>query len=73
MEAVQRGIWSFKAPIWKNVSAEAKDFVTRLLTVDQDKRPTAAEILKHSWIQKHIEVQVTKEQALEALTRMSKF
>jgi calcium-dependent protein kinase len=42
----------FKAADWKNVSQEAKNFVTRLLTVDQNKRPSCAEALEDPMIMK---------------------
>ncbi|BGP00247.1 putative Calcium/calmodulin-dependent protein kinase II (putative) [Rhodotorula toruloides] len=35
---------------WENVSETAKDFIRRLLTVDEDERPTAAEALEHPWL-----------------------
>lgn len=36
--------------VWRQISTEAKDLVKRMLHVDPTKRPTAANILKHSWI-----------------------
>ncbi|GAA5891720.1 hypothetical protein JCM6882_006181 [Rhodosporidiobolus microsporus] len=35
---------------WESVSEEAKDFIRRMLTVDEDERPTAAEALDHPWL-----------------------
>ncbi|GAA6032579.1 hypothetical protein JCM8097_004825 [Rhodosporidiobolus ruineniae] len=35
---------------WQTVSETAKDFIRLLLTVDEDKRPTAAEALEHPWL-----------------------
>ncbi|GAA5854138.1 hypothetical protein JCM8547_008241 [Rhodosporidiobolus lusitaniae] len=35
---------------WETISEEAKDFVSWLLTVDEDQRPTAAEALEHPWL-----------------------
>lgn len=51
MEAIVRGDYSF-TPVeyWSNVSDVAKDFVRTCLTVDQHKRPTAAEALEHKWL-----------------------
>jgi len=37
-------------PYWQEVSSEAKDLISKLLTVDSKKRLTAAEALKHPWI-----------------------
>ena len=36
--------------VWNNMSDQGKDFITQLLTKDQNKRPTAQEALNHPWI-----------------------
>ncbi|KAH0539282.1 ribosomal protein S6 kinase 2 beta [Cotesia glomerata] len=36
--------------IWTHISTEAKDLVLRMLHIDPHRRPTAAAILKYSWI-----------------------
>jgi len=40
-----------KGTVWDNISQEAKDFVTYMLTPDPNKRPSAAECLQHYWLQ----------------------
>ena len=45
-----RGIYEFHPEYWSKVSEEAKDFVTRLLTVDMNTRMTAEEALLHPWV-----------------------
>ncbi|GJP81676.1 hypothetical protein CLOP_g11819 [Closterium sp. NIES-67] len=35
---------------WDQVSEEAKDLIRRLLTVDQDRRPTIDDVLRHPWL-----------------------
>ncbi|GAM27553.1 hypothetical protein SAMD00019534_107290 [Acytostelium subglobosum LB1] len=40
----------FPSPEWDNISDSAKDLIKALLTVDQHKRPTAAQTLKHVWV-----------------------
>lgn len=45
----QRGKIEFHDRYWKNVSAEAKDFVKQCLTVDPSKRITADDAMKHPW------------------------
>ena len=44
------GRYNFPSPWWDNVSKEAKDLVQRLLVLDPQKRLTAAQVLKHTWI-----------------------
>lgn len=45
------GKYSFEPEeIWSLVSTNAKDFVKALLVVDPQKRPTAREAQKHSWL-----------------------
>lgn len=49
--AICRGDYKFEpVEYWANVSDTAKSFVTSCLTIDQHKRPTAAEALKHPWL-----------------------
>jgi serine/threonine protein kinase len=50
MKKVKIGKFSFSDPVWSTISNEAKDFITKLLTLDQDKRPTAQQALEHPWI-----------------------
>jgi serine/threonine protein kinase len=41
MKKVRAGKFSFSDPAWANISNDAKDFITQLLTYDVDKRPSA--------------------------------
>ncbi|CAB9519964.1 expressed unknown protein [Seminavis robusta] len=51
-ELIMMGHVSFADPIWQNdVSQDAKDFVSYLLTYEPDKRPDAGQALQHKWIQ----------------------
>lgn len=45
--ALSTGIYAFHEEEWAHVSAEAKDLVAKMLTVDPDERPSAAELLQH--------------------------
>jgi len=47
MASIRKGKFSFSNKVWNSVSAEAKDFITQLLTLDVAKRPTAEQALQH--------------------------
>lgn len=49
VEAVKLGRWSFDERLFKNVSNEAKNFISKLLDRRVGARPSAAEALKHPW------------------------
>ncbi|XP_043724386.1 calcium and calcium/calmodulin-dependent serine/threonine-protein kinase-like [Telopea speciosissima] len=49
-QLILAGDFSFKDPTWKTISPSAKQLISRLLTVDPQKRPTAQEILLHPWV-----------------------
>lgn len=50
MNAIKKGAFNFSPPIWKNMTSEAKDFITQLLTFDVKTRPTAEAAIQHKWI-----------------------
>jgi len=45
-----KGKFVFDAPFWDPVSAEAKDLIQQMLTLDPSKRPAAADLLHHPWV-----------------------
>jgi serine/threonine protein kinase len=47
------GEYSFAGSQWDGVSAEAKDFVSKLMNVDKGARLTAGTALRHPWIVDH--------------------
>ena len=49
-EKIKKCEYNFKATGWKNVSKEAKDFVSKLLTKDPHNRLKGSDIMKHPWI-----------------------
>ncbi|KAF7247960.1 Serine/threonine-protein kinase DCLK3 [Varanus komodoensis] len=49
-QIIQLGHYEFLSPYWDNISAAAKDLISRLLVVDPKKRYTAKQILQHRWI-----------------------
>jgi calcium-dependent protein kinase len=76
MKKVKVGKFSFSDPIWNNISDQAKDFITQLLTKDQNKRPSAELALKHPWIEQAntlTKENVSNEVAMSALTNLQNF
>lgn len=51
LAAVKLGRWQFDEYLFKPVSAEAKDFITKCLTRRPSARPTAKAALDHKWFQ----------------------
>lgn len=49
-EKVARGQYTFLSPWWDDISKQAQDLVSHLLTVDPVKRYTIDEFLQHPWI-----------------------
>jgi len=52
LEAVKRGTFTFYSSVWNNISAEAKELVTKMLTFPSSKRISAQEAYMHKWITK---------------------
>lgn len=49
-QLVRTASFDFDRPVWKGISQEAKDLVSKLLVVDQTARLTAVQALEHPWI-----------------------
>eukprot|EP00842_Homolaphlyctis_polyrhiza_P001268 jgi/Hompol1/2141/HPOL_005870-RA len=49
-QAIVNGDYQFDEDYWSNISSEAKDFISKLLVVDQSKRMSAQAALAHPWI-----------------------
>jgi len=47
---IRKGQYEFSDPYWTDISAEAKDLVSKLLTVDPKLRYTPQQVLDHPWI-----------------------
>ncbi|CAO3652762.1 unnamed protein product [Mucor hiemalis] len=47
---IKMGRFEFSSPYWDGVSSEAKDLVTKLLTVDPEERATIDEAMEHPWM-----------------------
>jgi len=50
MKKVRAGKFAFSDTCWAAISDKAKDFISQLLIVDIDSRPSASEALQHPWI-----------------------
>jgi calcium/calmodulin-dependent protein kinase I len=48
--AIKHGVYDFPAPYWDDVSAQAIDVVSGLLTVNPDKRMTYQQLIQHEWV-----------------------
>jgi len=49
-EKIMRADYDFPSPDWDGISNEAKEFISAILVLDQNKRPTASECLEAPWI-----------------------
>ena len=47
---IKRGEYEFHEQYWGEVSPDAKDLISQMLTVDPAKRPSAATLLQHPWL-----------------------
>jgi len=72
---VLEGNFSMKGPDWNKVSTLAKDLVTKMLTYDPEKRPSAQDVLEHEWFSKveQIEEKVDLNLMANVLENMKNF
>ena len=52
-QIIMKGQYEFNSPWWDKISAEAKDFVSKLLVVDHRRRMMCGTALKHPFITEH--------------------
>jgi len=52
-EKILKAQFDYPSPDWDNVSPDAKEFVSAILTLDAQARPTAADCLEAPWLLKH--------------------
>jgi calcium/calmodulin-dependent protein kinase I len=50
IDEITHARYDFHERYWRNISTEAKDFIRALLTLDDKKRLTATEAMKHQWM-----------------------
>lgn len=48
-DKILSGQFSFRNKVWGEVSPLAKDLITKMLTLDEHERPSAAQCLQHDW------------------------
>ena len=63
-ELVKKGKFKFSGSIWKKTSKQAKEFISKLLCVDRNRRMTAEGALQHLWLnmnikEKNIQAKIT--------------
>ncbi|KDO20504.1 CAMK/CAMK1 protein kinase [Saprolegnia parasitica CBS 223.65] len=68
---IKRGAFVFDSPYWDAISDDAKDFISRMLTVRPTDRATAAMLLEHPWIVGSETSTVQLSSALDELRRFN--
>jgi len=53
VQKILNGDYSMTHGVWRQISPEARQLVSKLLVVDPKKRYTAEEVLKHPWVAYH--------------------
>lgn len=75
LKKIQSGKFQFEGPsyakIWTKISSEAKDMISKMLTLDHNKRPSALEILQHPWIVKNVHKDPLDVEVLSTLAKFS--
>lgn len=52
LRAVKKGQYSFTAPVWKQISVDAKNLLKKLLTQDYKARPYARDLINDVWFER---------------------
>lgn len=73
MKKVKLGKFSYSDPCWAGLSDACKDFISKLLTYDPEKRPSAEDALRHPWITEMSASTVDSSVALGALANLKSF
>ena len=50
VKRIVKSVYAYHTEYWSMISEDAKDFITRLLTVDMSERMTVDQALAHSWV-----------------------
>lgn len=71
-QKIQEGRFTFPKEEWSRVSLEAQDLVKRILVTDPNARPSAEEVLSHSWLRSaSMHIDPTQQEAI--LTNLKSF
>eukprot|EP01032_Pedospumella_encystans_P015723 gene15723-17969_t len=76
LNAVRLGRWHFDEYLFKPVSSDAKDFITKCLTRKPVLRPSAADALKHRWFNQLRSMKTEEERksvSLQVVQRLDNF
>jgi calcium-dependent protein kinase len=74
IQAVMQGQFTVDEPEWADVSDEAKDLVSKLLTYNPLERISAMDALQHPWLKKMVNVEKVKtEVAKRTLSNLRNF
>lgn len=65
-----KGEFNFNDKVWTSISTQAKEFISSLLIVDQNKRPSAKEAIQLPWIQEMSKIKVNESVASTVLTNL---
>lgn len=69
MAKIKKGKFQFKSKIWNVVSAEAKDLISQMLTLEPSERPSCREVLNHKWFNKDENTQIGNNLYLENMRK----
>jgi len=71
---VLRGKFTLEEPEWDEISHDAKDFVSKLLTFDPNDRISAEDALQHPWIKNTAtKIKVDQQIAVKSLANLKNF
>jgi len=71
-DQIKKGKYEYPSPEWDSVTKAAKELIDRMMCMDQNKRITAEEALKHPWIQSRDRVASTVHRQ-ETISGLKKF
>jgi len=71
---VKKGHYTFEGEEWKDISADAKDIISKCLNTDPTKRISAEQILEHNWFKAELNAtQQLPQQNKKFLNNYSKY